>query len=302
VRELTVRGVDGAASAGLSPLAAFEDLQYLHLARIASTDLSPLAQLELHTLGIVGASDVDLAPLQDLDRLEILTLGDLRDCRVPDRLVLAGSMRSLSIVNDGVGLSGEPVRRLIDSIAWEGLGELRALQIAVGGGEPLPPIEVDVGWLRQLVALEWLDMYQGILHHGDHSPLEPPFDGLPATLKSMRIDAADPKPLAAALRRHLGRDASVSVLPRDTPSPADRSWTLRQLQSDWITYGSLCEAAESGDVDTERDALRAAKRRLREADPDLLARLDFDQESSGTGIAAPTREDLEDALRILGIR
>src|SRR5689334_6412694 len=157
VQELTVRGVDGATSAGLSPLAAFEALQFLHLERIASTDLSPLAQLELHTLEIVGASNVDFAPLERLENLEILTLSGLRECRVPDRLVLAGSMRSLSIVNDGVGLSGEPVRCLIDSIAWEGLGELRALQLIVGGREPVPPIEVDVGWLRQLIALEWLD-------------------------------------------------------------------------------------------------------------------------------------------------
>jgi hypothetical protein len=36
-------------------------------------------------------------------------------------------------------------------------------------------------------------------------------------------------------------------------------------------------------------------------DPALLRRLDFDPEANGTGIAARTREDLEAALRILGL-
>jgi hypothetical protein len=40
---------------------------------------------------------------------------------------------------------------------------------------------------------------------------------------------------------------------------------------------------------------------VRAADPQLADRLDLDQESSGTGIAAPTREDLERALRLIGV-
>ena len=41
--------------------------------------------------------------------------------------------------------------------------------------------------------------------------------------------------------------------------------------------------------------------RLKAADPALEKRLDFDPESSGTGIMASSREDLEAALRILGV-
>jgi hypothetical protein len=40
---------------------------------------------------------------------------------------------------------------------------------------------------------------------------------------------------------------------------------------------------------------------IRTADADLARRLDFDQEADGTGIAAPTREDLESALRMIGV-
>jgi hypothetical protein len=52
---------------------------------------------------------------------------------------------------------------------------------------------------------------------------------------------------------------------------------------------------------TEHDALRAARKTLKEADPQLLRRLDFDPEADGTGIMARTREDLVAALAILGI-
>jgi hypothetical protein len=47
--------------------------------------------------------------------------------------------------------------------------------------------------------------------------------------------------------------------------------------------------------------LKVARRRLRESDPALLRRLDFDPEANGTGILARSREDLEAALRILGL-
>ena len=47
--------------------------------------------------------------------------------------------------------------------------------------------------------------------------------------------------------------------------------------------------------------LELAERKIRAVSPELLARLDFDPESSGTGIMAAARKDIEAALRILAI-
>jgi len=68
----------------------------------------------------------------------------------------------------------------------------------------------------------------------------------------------------------------------------------------WGIYGSLYVALEFDDGDEEQ-ALRRARRRLREADPKLLKRVDFDPEGSGTGISAAAREDLEAVRRILAL-
>ena len=55
------------------------------------------------------------------------------------------------------------------------------------------------------------------------------------------------------------------------------------------------------DDETEYDAIETATAKLRAVDARLLERLDFDHESDGTSITAPTREDLERTLEILGI-
>lgn len=84
----------------------------------------------------------------------------------------------------------------------------------------------------------------------------------------------------------------------------DSTWDILPPDADediWQAYGSLYLAAEGRDGETEHDALRAAMRKLRNADSALLRRLDFDPEANGTSIHARTREDLEEALRILGL-
>ena len=86
----------------------------------------------------------------------------------------------------------------------------------------------------------------------------------------------------------------------------DTAWEISEHEERWLAYGSLIDMpaiADAPDPDaiasTEYDALGVAEATLRTADPALLDRLDFDPESSGTGIEAPTREDLERALNLL---
>ena len=94
---------------------------------------------------------------------------------------------------------------------------------------------------------------------------------------------------------------------RDDPDDgegADGEWVFLPPESsvrEWSTYGSLWDAMDAGDDETEYDAMKAAMAKLRAVDPQLLASLDFDHESDGTGITAPTREALERALRTLGV-
>jgi hypothetical protein len=97
----------------------------------------------------------------------------------------------------------------------------------------------------------------------------------------------------------------VSVFKRYRYEPGHGSWTLyppTKGTPGWSTYGSFWEAADGRDGDTEYEALQVARRRLRRVAPALLKRLDFDQESSGTGVIAHRRRDLVRALEILGIR
>jgi hypothetical protein len=101
--------------------------------------------------------------------------------------------------------------------------------------------------------------------------------GLSKRLTFVRIDAVDPEPT--------------------TP------WAVKQLSdgSRWVTYGSLLRGEDGAHDDSETDACRRARTRLRAADAALLRRLDFDPESAGTGISAASREDLQRALTILGL-
>lgn len=67
-------------------------------------------------------------------------------------------------------------------------------------------------------------------------------------------------------------------------------------------YGSLWEAFDGQYGATEYEALQVARGLIRREAPELLRRLDFDQEADGTGIAARRRRDLVRVLQILGIR
>jgi len=308
IRRLTSDAVDG-----LTPLLGFKDLRILTIERSSGIDLTPLTQLRLDRLRLVDLADTDLAPLGALSGIADLALYGLHDdCRIPETLTLPSSVEGLGIGNDGRSLSGAPVKQLIEAIDWSRLSNLRDLGITVGGNEPLEPIHVDLGFLRHLQQLERLDMFNGVWHNGQSpSPLEPPFDGLPHSLSNwLRIDAWNATTLEQQLREHFGLPPGpgphVSVHQRYAPEPDKASWTITPLDADdpdshWSTYGSFCDAFDGTSDDTEHDALQAAKRRIRKANPTLLKRLDFDPESSGTGITAPTRHDLQAMLDILDI-
>ncbi len=173
--------------------------------------------------------------------------------------------------------------------------------VGVGGLKAIPPIHVDLGFLAELPQLEHLDFFPGVWHAGRGSnPLEPPFEGLPRTLQWLRYDAWDPDTVQPAVRAYLGHEEAVHVGQRYGHEPAKAAWTLHHDGDDggWHTYGTL---ADEFDCETENEALKIARQKLAASAPELLSRLDFDQESSGTGITAPRREDLEAALEILGI-
>jgi hypothetical protein len=306
IERLHIRSVDGATTReGLAPLAAFGSIEHLEMDRVSRVDLSPLAAVErLQVLIMRDIEEVDLAPLGSLAHLEFLIITRFSNCPVPALQTMPAGLRSLSIINDGARYSGEPSRALISAIDWSHLSALEELYLRVGGLEPLDPIEVDLAFLSLLPKLRVLKVSSGIRHRGARSsPLAPPFDGLPSSLERVQIDAWEPEPLAAALREKLA-GASVSVQQRFPIGKGQASWAIHPPDSGddrWSTYGSISDAFRGTSGDMESEALARASRMIEAADPALLRRLDFDQESSGTGIAAARRVDLEAALVILGI-
>ncbi len=306
VRSLRVRRLDASSVDGLAPLAGFADLEYLELEYLTGVDLGPVADLPAGvTIDLRELRGVDLAPLAQLrsvDGLQLLNVGD--DCGVPQELVLPRSLRSLMCVNDARGLSGGPIKGLVEAIDWAGLPDLRTLDAGVGGNEPLAAIELDLGFLRLLPNLERLDLTHGVWHDGrGPSPLQAPFEGLSRKLTWLRVDAWEPAPLKAQLTEYLGGRFVPTVYQRYGPQPAAASWTVHASSDGelWHTYGSLYDLFDGRAGEVEGDALKEARRRIRAVDRGLLARVDFDQESSGTGISAPSRADLDAVLAILGV-
>ena len=302
VEELYVDHVGPNTTQGLLPLAVFKDLRHLHLEVVAGVDLSVLSELPLETLSLKYVRNVDLAALGTMPRLEHLLLFSLRDVVVPSQLALPGSLRSLSVVQDGWRESGRPAEAAIRAADWSRLSALDSLVLRVGGNEPLEPVQVDLGFLRVLPTLTDLRIGPGVHHRASTpSPLAPPFDGLSRRLRRIEIDTWKPSAVRNALKRRYPRAVS-NVRLRTRHRPGTGSWQVMRTGSDWHTYGSLWEAADGRYGLTENEALQAARRRLRRDAPTLLRRLDFDQEAGGTGIAARSRRDLLRALEYLGIR
>jgi hypothetical protein len=301
VKELEVRGLDGRESKeGLAPLTAFGDLEFLTLTDVRDVDLAPLRELDLAYLRIEGAAAVDLGGLDGLRSglrgLDLL-LGE-GERAIPSRLALPPTLEKLSV--------GE--REVLAAIDWATVGGLRMLDVRLGGdGEP--PVDADLGFLRDLPELDHL-WVTGVRHTGQGpSPLEPPFDGLSRGLRRVTFEATDPAAAQAAMRRYVtvpDDELRISVRPLSTASAAavQPPWSITEptdADGHWFTYGSLARHAGGGNQSIEYDALSAARRTLKAADPALLRRLDFDPEANGTTILATSRDDLTIALSILGI-
>lgn len=103
------------------------------------------------------------------------------------------------------------------------------------------PIEVDLGFLRELRSLQRLEVCPGVWHNGSQpSPLEPPFEGLPQSLKTISIDAWKPDELQATFEEHLGLAVYVQQrAPNEPPAP---DWVIQEYQGGFVAYGSLAEA------------------------------------------------------------
>lgn len=308
VKHLEVRRLGGYTAEGLRPLTAFEDLRELDLVHTSDLDLTPLTELRLEGLSIDTGERLDLSPLSSMTDLVGLLLFDLVDCGVPDVLSLPATLRQLTIGVDGANRTGDPVRMLVNAIDWSGLPKLRSLALSVGGNEPLRPIEVDLGFLAELRELEDVDIRFGVWPDPRRpSPLDPPFEGLPRTIKSVSIESWTPDIVAAELSRYL--DTNRVLVHQRYSIPTERCpWAIdppEPGQAEWSMLGSLYDAFDGRDRErelaTEEEALQAACRRIRVADAALLTRLDFDRDSSSTLITAPSRDDLEATLRLLRI-
>jgi hypothetical protein len=295
IRMLRIRKLTGATAEGLHPLRALPELAELTLDDADGVDLSPLTGLALDTVLIRGAKDVDLGPLAGLPRLEALLLTDLDRCRVPERLTLPEPLRHLSVIIDAPGLDGAVIRALVDAIEWGRLPHLGALKLGVGGHHVLPPVQLELGFLRELPQLGLLDLGTGIWPAPDGPSL---LDALPPRLGQLRVGAEDPDATAALLEQHRP-ELAVAVYHRARPEDVEPPWTPAPVANGWTVYGSL-HAVFPGLPD-EYAAAEAAETRLRQRDSALHRRLDFDPEQGGTGISAPTREELHAALAILGL-
>ncbi|WCB93276.1 hypothetical protein DSM104299_01988 [Baekduia alba] len=306
VKILDLQNVDGSGTEGLEPLQAFEDLEELQLERVRNLDLAVLGQLPaLRRLRLERVAGVDLGTLTAPAQLEALRVFDLDDdCVVPEQMPLPASVCDIALSESRRGHTGRQVAKLVAAIDWSRLPNLTRLSIRVGGLDDVEPAQVDLGLLRHLPLLESLFLY-GVEHTGaGPSPLRPPFDGIPRqNLNRLIIDAplAERDLITNELRETFGFE-EIAVRARKPFVPPPPPWQISETSDgQFAVYGSLADAFDLSSDETEVDALRTARRRLREADPKLLRALDFDPESGGTAIAAASRSDLEQALSVLGL-
>jgi hypothetical protein len=304
VGRLIVGRLGAQASEGLAPLGAFSDLRELELERAVDVDLEPLTALALEQLRIDNGRALDLEPIARIETLEHLSVLAPSDCVMPSSWPLSPTLRQLML-----SARDDDARFISDAVSAIPWSQLRALE---GLGLMGDGCRVDLGFLEALPWLRYLSIW-GIRHAGrDGSPIVPPFAGLPGGLLGGLIEVPDDEGATSAWLAHVGPPAGPDQpglqfralhWPTDEERDA-RAWTIREPDLDgdpWTTYGSLHDAAQGQDGDTETDALRAARGRLRAADAALLRRLDFDSEANGTGIYAHSRTDLEAALELLGL-
>ena len=307
VKWLESNGIDGAGTEGLAPLEAFGDLETLELERVRNVDLDVLGRLDgVVSLMLKDVAGVDFGTFAAPSQLRRLRLVDVDDhCVIPHAFDLPDDLESLSLGEGRRAHTSRPVEQLVAAIDWSALPALRSLDIRVGGLDPVPPAELDLRFLEALPQIESLFL-DGIEHVGPGpNPLRPPFDGIPRErLRRLIIGVPLDEREAIRAEAHKIFDfEELGVRPRGRYVPPPPAWQVDEDEEGrFSAFGSLSDAFELPSSETEHDdALPEARRRLREADSELLGRLDFDDESGGTTVSAPSREDLVRALEILGL-
>jgi hypothetical protein len=184
---------------------------------------------------------------------------------------------------------------LVNAINWSTLDLLDSLEIS-------SIISTDLGFLSKLPGLTHLEMKHAIEHAGSGgSPLRPPFEGLPRGLTWLRMSDDAPDTLRPQLREYLGLSSGSGMPVVWGPVRRAEQDAEDKDERDCTRYVELRRRSEGRDGETEYEALEAATHRLRVADPELLERLDLENETDGTWIGARSGDDLDAALRILGI-
>lgn len=269
---------------GLEVLRAFPDLEWLEILGLEGLDTSVLGELGLRFLRLTGVEDTDLRWLTgDGCPTETLWVEGARRVQLPDSLVLPSTLREL-LWKRVAAVDGECALPLL--LERSNLRELRDLKLLRIGAryEREGPALVEVELLRCFPKLEVLDGENVVLVR-DGVPVLPPFpeaapgvDVYPGFQDFMQ-------------ERWLNRSS------REAASDED---PVELVGDRWIVDVSFAELL--GDDETrEASALRQARTRLREADPELLRRLDFDQEADGTMISAADRADIDRIFEVLEI-
>ena len=303
IRELTIRNAEG----GFAQLATLKDLARLSVEGGTGLDLASLASLPTQ------CGYVDFAALRDTDlgRLKLPETATMvgifsphASCAVSGVPGLPSRLMYLGLLAQGTS-SGGVLQRFVDRVRWDNLGQLNRLDIHVDAQADGYPLEVDLGFLRHLPRLERADFF-GVRHRRSvgPSPLEPPFQGLPKTLSWLRIETELPEEeLKPQIDAYLG--CHVSVKPLYPARPSNQPWWIYEPDADgsglWIASGSFADHFAGQDASEEALGLRYARSLIKRADGGLLKRLDFDQEADGTMVMAKSREDMLEALALLGI-
>lgn len=331
VRELTLAKLRGPGD-GLPDLEAFGDLRDLRVEDADAIDLGPVGALSLDSLTVSDLRATSLAFIESLTGLRDLGLYAIDDlCAAPASL--PSSLLRLEVSVERAAPGGF-VERMLEHMDWSRLAELRHLKLVVQGSRIVP---ADLGFVRDLPALQSL-WISGVEHVAPRaSPLAPPFRGVPAGLRRIRAHATggpddlfSPEGLVELERwrslvaTRLGRalepleseaaaveDAlSVTFLQSridEAPVAETLPWALiepDERDEAWSTYGSLDVARPplvDDDLFDEAEAADRAQAVVRAVDAALAHRIEWDPEASGTGLAAKERADLERALEILGI-
>lgn len=270
---------------GLEVLRAFPDLEWLELMGLDGLDTAVLGELGLKTLRLFGPQNTDLRWLTgDGCPTEALLIQGAKRIQLPNRVVFPLTLREL-VWKWNSTLDGECALPLL--LERSNLRELRELRFFWMGAcyEGRGPDFVDVELLRCFPKLEVLDGENVVLVR-DGVPVLPPFP-----------EAAPDVDVYPGFREH----EQERWLNRSSREAAPDDEDPVELVGDrWIVDVSFAELL--GDYETlEASALRQARTRLRAADPELLRRLDFDQEADGTMISAADRADIDRIFEVLEI-